>query len=84
MVYSDNQGNYNTLRIKKTGDIDAFEITDRGMSGYDICYTALSNKGKWTSIGCNGNLVTTSKGEFITNLIIYIKESGESVPSIVN
>ena len=54
------------------------------MSGYDVCYTARSNKGQWTRVGCNGNLITTEKGEFITNLIIYVKEYLESAPCIVN
>ena len=80
----DNQGNYHSENNEKDGNIDAFKLEHKGMSGYDVCYTARSNKGQWTKIECNGSLVATKKGEYITNLIIYVKESGESVPTINN
>ena len=80
----DNQGNYHPENNDKDGNIDAFKLTLKGATGYDICYIARSNKGKWTKIDCNGNIIATNKGEFITNIIIYVKEWGESVPYIYN
>ena len=85
--------NNNYLRyqsINKGNLIDYFkaEIISTN-NNFDICYTAQLS-GSWTKIGCNGDVVgylNNSKfnnNRFITNLIIYIKEKGESIPDISN
>ena len=78
-----NKGSYSTPTEKNVSNMNAFKITLSGANGYDICYTAYTNEGKWTDVACNGDLVVANGDAYITNLIIYVKETSESIPQNV-
>ena len=87
--YTNNNDVYSRNRIIKKGtSIDYFKAKIiSGNNNFDLCYTAKLDYGKWTKIGCNGDVVgylhnSKNDSRSIKDLIIYVKEKSESIPDI--